>query len=250
MYNSLTKRGDMLNSNSQNLDNYQQTFPYKGQAIYALIFKRHPDKIKIGKEKFAVPNLEKIFTATFKLVPKMGFQAMSLRDLSTETGLSMGGIYSSISNKENIALIVKDIVELVCQDIVANALDRKTPDETLQTLVRGYLYSATLLQPWFYFLFFETRSLPPHQQESSKQIERDQVTALTAAISTACQQHAQHHASSAQPEFVATMILAMIQERYIKHWKYQQPTQTIDTYADHCLELIQRLSCKTAPQLD
>lgn len=229
---------------SQTFEPFRQAFPYKGQAIYRLIFERHPDKIKIGKEKFAVPNLEKIFKATFKLVPKMGFQAMSLRDLSTETELSMGGIYSSISNKENIALIVKDVVELVCQDIVENAQRYDDPRDVMQALVRGYLYSSTLLQPWFYFLFFETRSLPDKQQKASKQIELDQVAALTQYIDAACSQSAQHTASSAQPDFVATMILAMIQERYIKHWKYQHPTKTIDAYADQCLELIQRLSCK------
>lgn len=229
---------------SQTFEQFRQAFPYKGQSVYTLIFERHTDKIKIGKEKFAVPNLEKIFKATFKLVPKIGFQAMSLRDLSTETELSMGGIYSSVSNKENIALIVKDVVELVCQDIVDNAKRYDDAHDAMQALIKGYLYSATLLQPWFYFLFFETRSLPSKQQEASKQIELDQVAALTQYIDAACSNIAQHSASSAQPSFVATMILAMIQERYIKHWKYQQPTKTVDAYADHCLELIQRLSCK------
>ena len=42
----------------------------------------HQHKMQIKNPKVAIPNLEKIFTATFHLANSRGFQAMSLRDLS------------------------------------------------------------------------------------------------------------------------------------------------------------------------
>lgn len=218
---------------------FKSNFTYQGDSLYSLIFKRNRDNIKISTEKFAVKNLRKIFDATFQLVPKIGFQAMSLRDLSTTTGLSMGGLYSSISNKETIAVIVKDVVSIICADVVERSGEQKDPKLALEVLIRGYLYASTLMQPWFYFLYFETKSLPVLDQKESKNIELTQIKALESLIGQLTQDHDACHKS----DFVATMALALIQERYLKHWKYKKSAETIDDYADKCLQLIYRAIC-------
>ena len=220
---------------------FKREFAYKGESLYALIFERNKDKIRISKEKFAVKNLQKIFDATFHLTPKIGFQAMSLRDLSTETGLSMGGLYSSISCKENIAIIVKDVVLVICEEVVEESSKQQDPAIALEMLVRGYLYASTLMQHWFYFLYFETRSLPPEDQEASKNIELTQVHALEKRIKQLRLESDACHES----RFVATMTLSLIQERYLKPWKYHQAEKTVDDYADKCLQLIDHAICRS-----
>jgi AcrR family transcriptional regulator len=234
-----TTEQQVLDSVYQSYASFERGFEYKGERLYSLIFERNKDKIKVSKEKFAVKNLQKIFSATFHITPKIGFQAMSLRDLSAETGLSMGGLYSSISNKEAIAVIVKDVVALICAEIVEESQDHKEPLIALQNLVRGYLYASTLMQPWFYFLYFETRSLPQSEQEESKNIELTQVKAIKALINELRPASAACH----QSDFVATMALSLIQERYLKPWKYHNAPETIDEYADNCLQLIYRAIC-------
>lgn len=218
---------------------FKREFSYLGDDLYALIFDRNKDKIKISKEKFAVKNLQKIFEATFKMIPKVGFQAMSLRDLSAATGLSMGGLYSSISNKETIAVMVKDVVSMICADIVEDSREQADPKLALEVLVRGYLYASTLMQPWFYFLYFETKSLPQADQEGSLKIELVQVKELNGLISQLTSRSDSCH----KAEFVATMALSLIQERYLKPWKYHNAEETIDEYADKCLQLIYRAMC-------
>lgn len=231
----------MFNSSTnQHPTTYQQflkSFAYKDKRLYRTVFERHPDKIKLSREKFAVNNLEKIFGATFQLVPKIGFQAMSLRDLSAETGLSMGGLYSSISYKENIAIMVKDLVALVCSELVDKANAEENAQLALEQVIRGYLYTSTALQAWFYFLYFETRSLPLLEQEASKNLELEQVAAMRLLLDKI-----RHEKSpSVSSEDIATMMLAMIQERYLKPWKYKHPEKTIDDYVEHCLTLLHRL---------
>ena len=66
----------------------------------------HKEKMQIKNEKIAIPNLQKIFEATFKLSNTHGFQGMSLRDLSKETGISMGGLYSYIGSKNDLASVI------------------------------------------------------------------------------------------------------------------------------------------------
>ncbi|MGD9172155.1 MAG: hypothetical protein PVI97_19215, partial [Candidatus Thiodiazotropha sp.] len=161
---------------------FKKRFAYGEDRLYALLFERNHELIGIRREKFAVRNLKKILRATFKLVPKIGFQAMSLRDLLAETGLSMGGIYLTITNKDNIAIIVKDAVTMVCKDIVEQSKAESDPAVAMEVLIKGYLYASLLLQPWFYFLYFETRSLPQEHQNDSKDLERSQVAELERLI--------------------------------------------------------------------
>lgn len=215
---------------------FKKCFDYEEDRLYALLFERNQNLIGIRREKFAVRNLKKIFRATFKLVPKIGFQAMSLRDLLAETGLSMGGVYLTITNKDNIAIIVKDAVTLVCEDIVDKARAETDPVVALEVMVKGYLYASLLLQPWFYFLYFETRSLPIKHQEDSKNLERSQVAELERLIVRLQQKPERGYPA----DFLATMVLTMVQERYLKPWKYKQPASTIDEYAENCLRLIHR----------
>ena len=229
----------LLQSNNALYADFCNDFAYQGDALYALIFERNKDKIKVSKEKFAIKNLKKIFDATFQFSNKVGFQAMSLRDLSTATGLSMGGLYSSISNKEAIAVIVKDVVSVICAEVVEESREQQDPKRALEALVRGYLYASTLMQPWFYFLYFETKSLPPADQEGSLKIELIQVKELETLIGQLMPSSDSCH----KAEFVATMALSLIQERYLKHWKYKKPSETIDDYADKCLQLIYRAIC-------
>lgn len=218
---------------------FKREFSFRGDDLYALVFDRNKDKIKISKEKFAVKNLQKIFEETFKMTPKVGFQAMSLRDLSAATGLSMGGLYSSISNKETIAVMVKDVVSMICADIVEDSREQADPKLALEVLVRGYLYASTLMQPWFYFLYFETKSLPQADQEGSLKIELVQVKELNTLIGQLTSRSDSCH----KAEFVATMALSLIQERYLKPWKYINAEETIDEYANKCLQLIYRAIC-------
>ncbi len=218
---------------------FKENFEYKGGRLYSLIFETNKDKIKVSKEKFAVRNLQKIFDATFLISPKIGFEAMSLRDLSAETGLSMGGLYSSISSKEAIAIIVKDVVAVICQQIVEESREQDDPLDALRVLVKGYLYASTIMQQWFNFLYFETRCLPQIDQEESKNLELTQVGELEKLISKLSPDLKACHKSG----FVATMALSMIQERYLKPWKYQKAEKTVDEYADNCLQLIYKAAC-------
>ena len=213
-------------------DEYEQSFEYKGDRLYSMIFERNRERIKVSKEKFAVRNLQKIFDATFLMSPKTGFEAMSLRDLSAETGLSMGGLYSSISSKEAIVIIVKDVVAVICGEIVEISRNQKDPTVALQTLVRGYLYASTLMHSWFNFLYFETKSLPQTEQEASMNLELKQTSAMAEVLKRL------NPDATIDIDFVSTMALSLIQERYLKPWKYHQPESTVDQYADDCLALI------------
>ncbi len=214
---------------------FKANFPYRGKLIYPHLFALHCNNIKTKKAKFAVNNLEKIFRATFKISSKIGFHEMSLRELCRETKLSMGGIYSCIESKEMIAIMIKDMVKMVSSNIVDNALQHKDKKHAMEAIVTHHIFAAELLHPWFYFLYFETRSLPSIHQKDSKTIELRITSTLESLLSEIDNNH---NNDNKKYRFVATMALAMVQEHYLKYWKYKDTSLTIDNYADETLKLI------------
>ncbi len=216
-----------------NYDQFKSNFAYKGKSVYTTVFERHKDCIKTKKQKFAVNNLEKIFKATFKISSRIGFHEMSLRDLCRETGLSMGGIYSCIESKDILAIFIKDLVQLVFSEIIESALELDDPQQALDDIIRHSMYSTDILHPWFYFLYFETRSLPKKHQQDSKNIELNMVGKIEMLVSKISPGK-----KSINNHFIATMALAMIQERYLKHWKYKNDDTNIDGHADEIIKLV------------
>ena len=157
---------------------FLESFPLQGEQLYRTVFDRNAEIIQTQKARFAIANLEKILSATFEVSAVSGFDRMSLRDLSRQTGMSMGAIYSCISKKEDIALMIADIVRLSSDLTHQHASQASSLWESFEQSIRFHLYASTLLQPWYFFLYFETRSLPQQQQEESKQIELDGINSF------------------------------------------------------------------------
>lgn len=221
-------------SRAADLRSFQAEFPHQGRAIYETLFERNKDRITTNKAKFAVVNLEKIFTATFELTPRIGFPMMSLRDLSRATGLSMGGIYSYIESKDRIAIMVKDLVKQVIDELLARAMSLSDPMAALETAIREHIFAAEILQEWFSFLYFETRSLPHEHQEESKNIELRLESAMHDLIDQVRQSRGIAFGNS---PIIATTLIALIQDRYLKPWKHGKSGESADDYARQVLAL-------------
>ena len=197
------------------------SFPLQGEKLYKTVFDRHAEMIQTQKARFAVANLAKILTATFEVSAVSGFDRMSLRDLSRQTGMSMGAIYSCISKKEDIALMVADIVRLSSTLTQQHALSAPTFWGSLEQCIKYHLYASTLLQPWYFFLYFETRSLPQAQQEASKQIELDGINGFEAQIQAGIDA-GEFYVEN--PRSVANAIVVLLEDWYLKPWKTKSLT--------------------------
>jgi len=227
---------------------FLNTFPLQGEALYKAVFDRNSDIVQTQKAKFAIANLEKILTATFEVSAMSGFDRMSLRDLSKRTGMSMGAIYSCIGKKEDIALMIADIVRLSSQLTSDYALQAESRWSAIEQSIRFHLYASTLLQPWYFFLYFETRSLPDQQQQASKQIELDGIDGFESQI-LAGVESGEFHTSNAH--MVSNTIVVLLEDWYLKPWKTQllardqqtlaKQEQRINNYCQSIVELVRKM---------
>ena len=92
------------------IEAFRRAWALEGVPVWETVFEMHREKMQIKNVNVAISNLENIFTTTFNLTAEKGFQAMSLRDLSRETGISMGGLYSYIGSKNELASVIEDVL--------------------------------------------------------------------------------------------------------------------------------------------
>jgi len=230
---------------------FLQTFPLQGEQLYEAVFSRNADIVQTQKARFAVANLEKILTATFAVSSVSGFDRMSLRDLSRETGMSMGAIYSCINKKEDIALMVADIVRLSSELTRQHAMQENSRWSQIEQSIRFHLYASALLQPWYFFLYFETRSLPEQQQLESKQIELDGIDGFEEQI-LAGLDAGEFHTHDAR--MVSNTIVVLLEDWYLKPWKtglmnhskdtLEKQEQQINHYHQSLVDLVRKLLAK------
>ena len=216
--NSVAPKLALVDQGDIDLSSFVQTFPLQGERLYQILFDRHTDIVQTQKARFAVANLEKILTATFEVSSVSGFDRMSLRDLSRSTGMSMGAIYSCISKKEDIALMVADIVRLSSEMTRQHAMKAESIRSQIEESIRFHLYASTLLQPWYFFLYFETRCLPEPQQTESKQIELDGIAGFRDHIDRGVEAG---EFFTDDADMVANTIVVLLEDWYLKPWKTQ-----------------------------
>ena len=236
------------------LDSFAQfvaEFPLAGDRLYANVFERNSDLVKTQKPKFALANLEKILSSTFEVSAISGFDRMSLRELSQQTDMSMGAIYSCISKKEDIAVMIADIVKLSNSYAHEHAMLGDNAWCQIERSIRYHLFASTVLQPWYFFLYFETRSLPEKEQNESKQIELGSIDALEQTILNGV---AAGEFRTNDARMVANTIVVLLEDWYLKPWKtrvfeYKNNTtskqeELINQYNRSLIELVKTLVAK------
>ncbi|MBW1985367.1 MAG: helix-turn-helix transcriptional regulator, partial [Deltaproteobacteria bacterium] len=85
-----------------NFSEFQDLMNVSRKDICREVFDQNRQTIRVKKEKTVIKNLDKIFVATLKISNKKGFHNMSMRDLSLETGLSLGALYAYFASKDEL----------------------------------------------------------------------------------------------------------------------------------------------------
>ncbi|MHA4871235.1 TetR/AcrR family transcriptional regulator [Duganella sp. PWIR1] len=211
---------------------FQAVTPLDGVNIWAYLLDRYADRITVKRRKPALENLEKIFNATFKLANDVGFRAMNLRDLCGETGLSMGGLYGYISSKDQLAEMIEDVVRHATLEVPKMYVDMDDPLDRLEALIRASIYVSEILQPWFYFVFMDSRVLQAEQRSTAKESEM-YVQALFADVIATIPE-----LPAASPDLIAAHLMAMFQDWYVKRWKYRAADIDPDRFADSAVRMM------------
>lgn len=193
------------------------------------LFLGNRESIKINKEQVAVKNLVRIVNAALKLSNRHGFAAMTLRQLSKEAGLSMGALYAYFTNKSELLRIMQQhgsqVVMRVLRDHIEGIDDPRT---RLRRAIHAHLYVSEVMQPWFYFSYMETKNFPKEEHKKAIEAELSTEKMLTEIIEEG---QVKGLFKPVQTDLIGAAIKAMLQDWYLKRWKYARRKVSVDQYA-------------------
>lgn len=217
-------------------ENFKTSVQLSKEDICRDILAQNRDRIKIKKEKVAVRNLVKILDAALSISNQKGFASMSLRDLSSEAGLSMGALYSYISSKEELLDMMQQQGRSLIFKILGDYL--KDIDDPLEKLKRGiqvHLYLSEVMQPWFYFSYMETKNLPKEVHKKSIEAELYTEQIFTRIIEAGIEEG---RFRESNPQMVSAALKALLQDWYLKRWKYERRKVSVEAYAGFLMDLV------------
>ena len=225
------------------MESFNEAWILEGETFWRSVFEMHKNKMEIKNPKIAIGNLEKIFSATFTLANAKGFQAMSLRDLSRETGISMGGLYAYIGSKNDLASLIEGVLRNTIEQIVgglsAHGLE---PLQCIRAIVYGEIFAMEKMSPWYVFCFMELKGLPREQQKQTLELELRFEGILMEAIFRGV---ADGQFICDQPELLASQVTAQLQQWHLKEWKFKLRDIDKQEYAQFVFESL--LKCLHYP---
>jgi TetR/AcrR family transcriptional regulator, cholesterol catabolism regulator len=228
------------------LKKFREAGDLEGDAFWNNVFELHRDKMQIKNPKIAIANLKKIFTATFELSHEKGFQAMSLRDLSRETGISMGGLYAYIGSKNDLASVIAGVLSQTIDQVIGGLVASNLPAaERLRAIIYGEIYSMDILSSWYYFCYMELKGLPKDQQQSLLDLELRFEAMLIGAISQGVKSG---EFVCDHPELLASQATAQMEQWHLKKWKFKSREVDIQQYAAYTYDSL--LLCLRAKDED
>ncbi|MCW5719682.1 MAG: TetR/AcrR family transcriptional regulator [Devosia sp.] len=204
---------------------------YSTEAICERLLQRHRGSVSVQKPHLAVANLSRIIQSTLKLSNRQGFHAMSLRELATTAGLSMGGLYSYFDNKQTLLLMILDAVSTSAQDVLNDAPEgiADDPARHLDWLIGTHIQLTEIMQPWFVFVFMEAKAFP----EPAKRIAIESEAATETIFADVLRRGVASGAFAIDDvPLTAAIIKPLLQDWYVKRAKYRKAGISVGQYAE------------------
>ena len=205
--------------------------------IYAALLQGNREHIRIKKPAVAIHGLTSIIEATLRLAASKGFHAMSLRDLCTESGFSIGGIYAYIKNKDDLIHLIQDYGFLLTRKTLLTHTQGLAPgSDKLFTAIRAHLFLSEMMPSWFSFSFMEAKNMPPKEKQKAvngaRQIEDIFFSILQEGMAAGTFR-------TCNARLLASLIKALLQDWYLKRGKYRREQISVDHYAQSVCDILE-----------
>ncbi|MBU1344546.1 MAG: TetR/AcrR family transcriptional regulator [Proteobacteria bacterium] len=214
---------------------FKEMMTISKEELYLETLAENRESIQIKKEETIIKNLEKIFKATLKISNQKGFQAMTMRELSQEAGISLGALYAYFKSKDDLLGMLQNQRRAFVSRMLEKEIEKQTqPILRLRAMIRTHLFLSEIMQPWFYFSFMEAKNLGP--KEKKKAIESD-LWSGNLLEKLLIQGQAEKVFKNRDTSLTAEAIKAMLQDWYLKRSKFR--TISVDRYFEFIMEVVE-----------
>jgi hypothetical protein len=157
----------------------------------------------------------------------------------------MGGLYSYIGSKEDLASVIEGVLRACIDKVVAGLNSANLePVDFLRTLIFSEIYMVELLRPWYQFCFMEVKGLPREQQQQTLELELRFEESLVEVFEKG---KASGVFQCKTPKLLASQVTAQLEQWHLKQWKFKLRGVSNDDYAQFIFDNLMRcLHCASA----
>lgn len=189
-------------------------------ALCARLYERRGAAMEVKKPATATRNLARILTAALDLAGRKGFQGMTMRDLSTASGVSMGALYTYIRDKDTLLDLMLDVVTDAVERVLAHPPPETAADPAarLSWVVERHVRLTEVMQPWFAFAYMEAKAFSPAGRQRARSAELRTEELIAEALAAGVASGAFRRLDV---DMTAALIKPLLQDWYLKRWKYR-----------------------------
>jgi AcrR family transcriptional regulator len=192
---------------------------------------------KIKNSQLVEERHEQIFQAAFKLIKKKGYHMTTLRDISKETGISLGNLYDYIATKEDILYIVHEkAAETIAKTLSQGMADVRDPVQKLNQMIEKELLTMDRYQDLIMLLYQESHSLNKPSLRAMLKSEEVQIGRFIKVIEEGIKLG---KIREANPVMLANMIKMMIDSWVLKRWSLRGRV-TLEEMKQGILQMVQK----------
>lgn len=208
-------------SQLRTLKAFQAEFDFSLEAVCGRMLERHRDTIRTQKPHVAVARLVRIIQTTLALSNRKGFHSMSLRDLASASGLSMGALYTYFDSKDTLLMMILGEVSSAVSATLGNPPGALAEDPVgrLRWLLETHVYLTETMQPWFLFAYMEAKAFPREGREKARRSELATEALIADALADGVRSK---QFTVANIELTASLIKPLLQDWYVKRGKYRR----------------------------
>nr|WP_295832234.1 TetR/AcrR family transcriptional regulator [uncultured Azospirillum sp.] len=225
------------------LRDFQARHDLSMEALCARILDRHAATIRVKKPAVAIANLARIVETTLTLANRKGFHSTSLRDLTEQSGLSMGALYAYFDSKDTLLMMILGQVVGVVEEVLGHPPDglANDPAGRLRWLLRTHLFLTETMHPWFVFAYMEAKSFPKEGRDLavSSEMMTESMIADALADGVARGLFAVPDGMMDDATMTAALIKPMLQDWYVKRAKHRRRGITPDLYAEQVIAFVE-----------
>lgn len=218
------------------------------QEIGRIVLHQSSEPMAIEEEGLAVRTLLKLIDNTLKLSREKGFQAVRLRDLSETLGLSLSQLHHYVRDKKELLQLIQRYGHTLNARVLLDQIQEIHPPwQRLCVAVRTQLWLSEILLDWFLFWHLQLYGMTLAERQQAIQAELSVEELFCNIIRTG--QH-QHIFQEVDPELTAAALQALLQDWYLRRWKYEDCGVDVETYGAFVQVLLERQLQPTAALSD
>ncbi len=220
------------------LRDFQARHDLSMEALCARILERHAATIRVKKPAVAIANLARIVETTLTLANRKGFHSTSLRDLTEQSGLSMGALYAYFDSKDTLLMMILGQVVGVVEEVLGRPPDglANDPAGRLRWLLRTHLFLTETMHPWFVFAYMEAKAFPKEGRDLAVTSEMMTEGMIADALADGV---ARGLFAVSDVTMAAALIKPMLQDWYVKRAKHRRRGITPDLYAEQLIAFVE-----------